>query len=314
MAEAAISFTVETLGNLAIQKVAFLWDVQRQVNWLKDELKRMQSFLKDASEKQANDARVRNWISEIRELAQDAEDVVDTYILKVETKRGSKGLLGRCASFPQHVYRLDRLGQEIESIRARLRDIDESRQRYGIQDLRGGAGMISPWRSEAVEKRQLSPWQKDKHLVGLQKDIDSLLQKAVLADHKGLSLTTIVGMGGVGKSTLAREVYNHAEVAARFQRRAWVVVSREFNPKEIIKGLMLQLVEPQKQQQILEIMEKSDLQNVMYMLHQQLKGKRYFIVLDDIWQDKAWESLSPAFPDEGNIYIHHPFLSIIDRG
>ncbi|KAL0303010.1 UNVERIFIED_CONTAM: putative disease resistance protein [Sesamum radiatum] len=105
-------------------------------------------------------------------------------------------------------------------------------------------------------------------------------------------------MGGIGKSTLAREVYNHAAVATQFDCRAWAVVSREFNPREIIKSLMLQLVKQDKQREMLEIMEKSDLQNVKNMLHQQLQGKRYFLVLDDVWQDEAWESLAPAFPDE----------------
>ncbi|KAL0298593.1 UNVERIFIED_CONTAM: putative disease resistance RPP13-like protein 3 [Sesamum radiatum] len=105
-------------------------------------------------------------------------------------------------------------------------------------------------------------------------------------------------MGGIGKSTLARELYNHAVVATQFDCGAWAVVSREFNPREIIKSLMLQLVKQDKQREMLEIMEKSDLQNVKNMLHQQLQGKRYFVVLDDVWQDEAWESLAPAFPDE----------------
>ncbi|KAL0303011.1 UNVERIFIED_CONTAM: Disease resistance protein PIK6-NP [Sesamum radiatum] len=148
MAEAAISFAVETLGNLAIQKVAFLQGVEGQVNWLKDELKRMQSFLKDAAEKEADDERIRNWISDIRELAQDAEDVVDAFLLKVENPRRSRGLLGRCAFFPQHVYHLDRLGQEIESIRVRLLEIDRSRERYRIQDLGGGMNLPEDQKTE----------------------------------------------------------------------------------------------------------------------------------------------------------------------
>ncbi|KAL0303012.1 UNVERIFIED_CONTAM: putative disease resistance protein [Sesamum radiatum] len=296
MAEAAVSFAVETLGNLAIQKVAFLQGVEGQVNWLKDELKRMQSFLKDAAEKQINNVSIRDWISEIRELAQDAEDVINSFILKVETPRRSRGLLGRCACFPEHVYHLDQLGQEIENIRDRLQAIESSRKRYGIEDLGGGTTLLMPRRSEVVEKRQLSPWQRDKDVVGLEEDVEQILQRAVVQEWEDLSVATIVGMGGLGKSTLAREVYNHPDLVARFECRAWVVVSREFNPKEIMKSLMLQLVEQQKQREILEIMEKSDLQNIMHMLHQQLMGKRFFIVLDDIWQEEAWESLSGAFP------------------
>ncbi|KAL0402520.1 UNVERIFIED_CONTAM: putative disease resistance RPP13-like protein 3 [Sesamum latifolium] len=165
-----------------------------------------------------------------------------------------------------------------------------------IKDL--GGGMNLSGRSEDGGKRQLTPWQKDKHLVGLEGEVQKLIGRAVLNKWEGLSIATIVGMGGIGKSTLAREVYNYAAVATQFDCRAWAVFSREFNPREIIKSLMLQLVKQDKQREMLEIMEKSNLQNVKNMLHQQLQGKRYFLVLDDVWQDEAWESFAPAFPDE----------------
>ncbi|KAL0303017.1 UNVERIFIED_CONTAM: hypothetical protein Sradi_6169800 [Sesamum radiatum] len=116
-----------------------------------------------------------NWISEIRELAQDAEDVIDSFVLKVETPRRSRGLLGRCACFPEHVYHLDQLGQEIENIRDRLQAIELSRKRYGIEDLGGGTTLLMPRRSEVVEKRQLSPWQRDKDVVGLEEDVEQIL-------------------------------------------------------------------------------------------------------------------------------------------
>lgn len=78
----------------------FLRGVEGQVQWLKDELKRMQCFLKDAAEKQAKDERIRNWILEMRELAYDAQDVIEMFVLKVE----SRGQLGMYVSFPKHVY------------------------------------------------------------------------------------------------------------------------------------------------------------------------------------------------------------------
>lgn len=314
MAEVAVSFAVERLSSLLIHKVAFLQGVEGQVKWLKDELQRMQCFLKDAVEKQANDERIHKWISDIRDVAQDAEDIIETFVLKVEAPRRSRGLLETCVCFPDHVYRLDMVGEEIESIRSKLKEIGKCRERYGIENL--GERMWSSRKSSGdVEwRRQLSPWQKDKHVVGLDEDVEMMLQKAVLRKREGLSIASIVGMGGIGKSTLARIVYNHAAVADRFDRRAWVCVSSEFSPKEIIKELVLQLLEPAEDKlKVLDIVDKSPLPHVKSMLHERLRDKRYFIILDDVWEADHWESLASAFPDqEGTFsYLYSTLWSIL---
>ncbi|PIN06172.1 Apoptotic ATPase [Handroanthus impetiginosus] len=292
MAEAAISSAVETLGNLLMEKVGFLADVEEQVKWVKRELQRMQGFLKDANQKQAKNESVSTWISEIRELAQDAEDVIETFILEIDSPRRSRGLLGRCACFPSHLYHLNKLGNEINSIKGRLEEIIKSRDTYNIEH-------ISFRRSYTAEQRKLSPWQRNKHLVGLDEDMELLLERAILGEREGLSIATIVGMGGIGKSTLARAVYNHAEVARRFDRRAWVVVSEQFNLTETIKELVLQLLEPdENKQDVLQTMKNFSEQQLKSMLRDRLEGRRYFIVVDDVWRQQDWESLATAFPDE----------------
>ncbi|KAL9142736.1 hypothetical protein ABFS82_14G190600 [Erythranthe guttata] len=300
MAEVAISFTVEKLGSMLVHKVAFLQGVAKEVKWLKEELQRMQCFLKDAEEKQGNDELIRKWISDIRDVAQDAEDVIETFILKVDApRRRSRGLLETCACLPDHVYHLDMVGEEIESIRSRLKNISKGCDRYGIQSL-GERTMTTMTSSEGVQwRRQLSHWQKDKDVVGLEADVESVLHNIVFTKRKGLVIGSIVGMGGIGKSTLARIVYNNDTVVNQFERRAWVCISSEFSPKEIIKEVVLQLLEPSEDKlKVLEIMERSPLEHLKSMVHERLQGKPYFIILDDVWESAHWQSLTSAFPNE----------------
>lgn len=239
-AEAAVSFAVEMLGNLLIEKAIFLQGVEGQVKWLKCELRRMQCLLKDAGEKQSHDSRIRNWISEIRDVAQDAQDAIEMFILNVESASSSRGPLEKCACFPDRVYHLSKVGEAIESIKMRLGDIEKGRLAYGIERLDGGAFPASSRRSDEVElQRRVAHWQHDKDVVGLERDVELLLEKVILDGREGLSAAAVEGMGGIGKSTLARMVYNHIAVADAFDCRAWVVVSSEFTPEDVVNQMML---------------------------------------------------------------------------
>ncbi|PIN19957.1 Apoptotic ATPase [Handroanthus impetiginosus] len=303
MAEAAISFAVGKLGDLVvdkvIEKVDFLQGVEEQVKWLKDELETMQCFLKDAAEDGKNFETTHKWIKDIRQVAFDAEDVIEAFILKVDKPRRSRGLLGKCACLPNHLRNLYRVREEIESIRNRLKQIDERLVRYKSENACEGKPSSS--RSNNIaQRRRLSPWQKDKHLVGLDEKVDLILREAILEEKKkGLSIASIVGMGGIGKSTLARVLYNHSEVAGQFDRRAWVVISEQFNHTDTIKELVLQLLNPDEDKlKVLELIEKSPAGHLNSIIYERLKGKRYFIVVDDVWHHEDWDSLATSFPDE----------------
>ncbi|KAL8544592.1 hypothetical protein ACS0TY_004979 [Phlomoides rotata] len=159
-----------------------------------------------------------------------------------------RDLIRKWAGFPAHVSHLNRVGKEIDSIRTRLHEIRERRETYGIGNL-GEVENISSSRSrlEMVELRfrMAARFQKDKDVVGLNEDADLLLNKVILDDkRKELCLAVIVGMGGIGKSTLARKIFNHPVIPARFEKRAWVVVSSEFALEDILKQIMHELSDP----------------------------------------------------------------------
>lgn len=64
-------------------------------------------------------------------------------------------------------------------------------------------------------------------VVGWDEDVKLMLGTSILNDGQGLSTSLITGMVGIGKTTLARKLYNQKSVAQRFKRRAWVCVSSE---------------------------------------------------------------------------------------
>ncbi|PHT73659.1 hypothetical protein T459_24444 [Capsicum annuum] len=104
----------------------------------------------------------------------------------------------------------------------------------------------------------------------------------------------IVGMGGIGKTTLAKEAYNHDSILRRFDVRAWATVSQQHNIKEIMLSLLQSMI---KMDDTVKTKGEAELAD---MLKKSLKRKRYLIVLDDIWSCEVWVGVSLCFPTEDN--------------
>ncbi|KAM3321287.1 hypothetical protein P3S67_008489 [Capsicum chacoense] len=104
----------------------------------------------------------------------------------------------------------------------------------------------------------------------------------------------IVGMGGIGKTTLAKEVYNHGSILCRFDVRAWAAVSQQHNIKEILLSLLQSTI---KMDDTVKTKGEAELAD---MLQKSLKRKRYLIVLDDIWSCEVWDGVRRCFPTEDN--------------
>ncbi|XP_057802283.1 probable disease resistance protein At1g58602 [Salvia miltiorrhiza] len=134
--------------------------------------------------------------------------------------------------------------------------------------------------------------------VGLEEDVQMLLRKRIIGGEDDLKTILIKGMCGSGKTTLAREIYNHATVIERFEHRAWVSNSTYFTLKELLFKL-IQQVDPQNLHTS-SLLENMDNRRLRDMLCQHLQGTRYFIVLDDMPKQMHLESFLEALPDEDN--------------
>ncbi|CDP20592.1 unnamed protein product [Coffea canephora] len=291
MADPVISFVIERTGDLLIQKLVFLKGVRRQVERLQYDLVRMRCFLKDADQRQDEDARIRNWVSEIRAAAYDAEDIIEIFASKVEFIK-DKGLVTQLTHYPLKIVNVYKIGKEIGSLQMRINDIADSREKYGIKNLGEGT---STQGEELQRLRRSSPISEDTDIVGFEK-ITKSLAKELLKGDKNRRVVSIIGMGGAGKTTLAKKVYNHADVRARFNCRVWVCVSSIYNHKETLRTIIKQLNPITNE--LLDMLEKMQEQDLEERLYKDLQDKCYLVVLDDVWKEEAWDCLARrAFPD-----------------
>ncbi|XVF23972.1 hypothetical protein REPUB_Repub13aG0086000 [Reevesia pubescens] len=293
MAESIVSLAIERITDLLIYEASFLNDVKEEVESLKAELERMKSFLKDVDRKQEHDERLRTRVREIRDLAYDAEDVIDSYILQVAHRGGFHRIVKRFTTIFSKASHLHEIGKQVKAIQTKLGDISRSLPAYGI------SGEGSEGSSSAAEMqrrlRRSYPHVEEDDVVSLEVSTRDVLHQLMKEDQDNkFHIVSIVGMGGIGKTTLAKKVYNHNGVKRHFDCCAWIFISQQCMPREVFHGVLIKVLSPSRKER--ELIDKLKEDELVEMLYNVLKQKRYLVVLDDIWRCEDWDSLKPAFP------------------
>ncbi|WMV59788.1 hypothetical protein MTR67_053173 [Solanum verrucosum] len=128
--------------------------------------------------------------------------------------------------------------------------------------------------------------------VGFQEDLEKIVDR-LRGGPSELDIITIVGMAGIGKTTLAKRAYNDPSVVNRFDVHAWITVSQEYRERDILFDLFYSVVPPTN-----EINQERRNQETADRVYKSLKWKRFLIVVDDMWSTDAWDNVSRLFPDD----------------
>nr|KJB45741.1 hypothetical protein B456_007G324700 [Gossypium raimondii] len=284
----AVSSALKVIGELT-QEVTSLWGVDEQVERLASELRWMQSFLKVADARKVDHEVIRTSVVEIRELAYDAEDVIEMFALKVASKRkgGFSNCIKRSACFLKEGYLLHQIKSEIEKITARIEVLTRQLKTYDVSKL-GVDGEGPSSSTERREARRPFPHVMDDNVVGLDKDIEKLV--SVLVDEGSeCKVLSICGMGGLGKTTLAKKIYRQSQVVGHFEHLAWAFVSQNCQIRKIWEDILSDL------NILTEVDKKMKVEKLAEKLSSFLEENKCLVILDDIWNTKAWDSLKPAF-------------------
>ncbi|XP_021831969.1 putative disease resistance RPP13-like protein 1 [Prunus avium] len=244
---------------------------------LKTTLLTLYAVLDDAEEKQIKKPAVRDWLDELKHAVFDAEDLldeIDTEALRCkfegedQTGKFTNKVRNLLFSSRNHFYQS--MNDKIQELQARLENFVQLKSALGLREDAG----------RKVSRRTPTTSLVHEPCVFGRDEVKENFSKVLLSDDASkddVSVLTIVGMGGVGKTTLARMLYNDDKVKGHFTFHAWACISEDYDAIRITKTLLESVTS--------KPCNTTDLNLLQVELREQLKGRKFLFVLDDLWNE-----------------------------
>ncbi|XP_039024929.1 putative disease resistance protein RGA3 [Hibiscus syriacus] len=294
MAE-AIAFDIAArlitkLGSSALSQIGLWWNFKDDLDNLKRTITRIQAVLLDAEERSVTSNLVKVWLHELKDALYDAEDLVDdvhTEALRKDLMSGNK-LTKEVRDFfsrsNQFAYGL-KMGRKIKAIKARFTSIQGQASELKLVERDLSVETLFM----AKRRQQTHSFVGKDEIIGREDDkaaLLELLQDNEFQSEENVIMVPIVGIGGLGKTALAQLIYNHERVKDHFELRMWVCVSDVFDVKTIVANIIKSVTHQAPNQNL-------EMDQLQTQLRDKIDGKKYLLVLDDIWNEEGeqWFSL-----------------------
>lgn len=283
-----IALVNRQVSNYLLQQYQELDGMEEQLTILERKLPAILDVIIDAEEQGTHRPGVSAWLKALKAVAYKANDIFDEFkyeALRREAKRrGNHGNLSTSIVLANNplVFRY-RMSKKLRKIVSSIEDLVADMNAFGFR-YRPQMPTSKQWRqtdSIIIDSENIVSREKEKqHIVNL------LLTDA---SNRNLMVLPIIGMGGLGKTTFAQIIYNDPEIQKHFQLRKWVCVLDDFDVTSIANKISMSI--------------EKECENALEKLQQEVRGKRYLLILDDVWNCDAdkWAKLKYCLQRYGGV-------------
>nr|KYP70549.1 Disease resistance protein RGA2 [Cajanus cajan] len=294
MAESFLFSIVESLiaklASRAFEEASQVLGVYDHLKEFKETLSLVKAVLLDADQKQEHNHELQEWLRQIKRVFYDAEDLLDEFeceTLRKQVVKAHGTTKDKVAHFFSNSNPLViryRMAQQIKDVSKRLDKVAADRHKFDLQIIHVDR--------RVVHRREMTHSHvTDSDVIGREHEkgeiIQLLMEQNPNDDHKSLSVIPIVGMGGLGKTTLAKFVFNDKRIDECFPLKMWVCVSDDFDIKQLIIKIINSSndLAPANAPPLQQNLNTLDLEQLQNQLRNKLAGQRFLLVLDDVWNE-----------------------------
>ncbi|KAG2555996.1 hypothetical protein PVAP13_8NG042602 [Panicum virgatum] len=246
----ALAFYVQNmLTEMARDEVHMLLGVTREIKKMDIKLKDLKNFLVDADRRSIADQSVQAWILELRQAMYDATNILDICHLKAMEQgpshdAGCFNPLLFCMRNPIHAHKI---GCQIKNLNQRLIDIKKRSLDFNFINLKSYEDRSRRVASYRPGRRETSGDLDESSLVGenIEEDTRNLVEMLTTAElskceNNKILVFAIVGVGGIGKTTLAKKIFNHDVIQQEFTKKIWLSVNKDFSETELLRRAVIE--------------------------------------------------------------------------
>ncbi|KAL3740428.1 hypothetical protein ACJRO7_021675 [Eucalyptus globulus] len=274
------------IASPAFKEAVAIYSIKDQIHELENTLAAITAVLLDAEEQQAKNRSLQLWLGRLRDVLYDAEDVLDELECETLRKRvisrygGVKEKVHRFFSLSNPVILRAKISHKIKEIRETLSKIFIDKNQFGLNLRSVDSGM-----GHSRSREMTHSFINKLDIVGRDVDKQKIIEILMRPDHKNLSVVPIVGIGGMGKTALAKSICNDDGVKAQFELLLWACVPEDFDLEKTIE----RIIKDANSQSLSNL----DIQPLQTILRNTIKDKKFLLVLDDVWSNdrSRWEEL-----------------------
>ncbi|XP_073014311.1 disease resistance protein RPM1-like [Typha latifolia] len=280
MAETILVLLLKKLSALLSDEASLLRGANHEVNDIKNELESIRSFLSSSSNQTQS---LSTWFNQVRDLAFEIEDALDELCYRNSHPHHNHPLL----AFPHRLISKHRIAKSLQGIKSKIQGISSRAQRYRFDHIGDIVNSKStPFLAEGEESE----------LVGIEDNRNLLLGWLTDGEQPSRAVVSVWGMGGLGKTTLANEIYRDGSIKKWFDCLMWVSVSQSCSARDLLERIATELssegIEIGSQE-----LSSFTFRRLVEIIDACLAKRRYLIVLDDVWDANLWIAINGALPN-----------------